>query len=271
MVFQKVKNALITALFLLIVLPPFHGYAQSSLCNLTNQCINDGEKINFKIYYNVSFIWVSAGEANFTTTKTTLQGKAAYHIVGDGATYSSYDWFFKVRDKYQTWIDAETLLPLKFKRKVREGGYKLDNSVSFQQDKRLALSDGKQFNTPECIQDVLSAIFYARNIDYSKYAPGDKIPFSMFLDNEVYSLYIRYLGKETVKTKYGTFNALKIVPLLIEGTLFKGGEKMTVWVSDDKNHLPLRVSSPILVGSIKADMMAYQDLKYPLTSLIKKN
>ena len=80
----------------------------------------------------------------------------------------------------------------------------------------------------------------------------------MFLDNEVYHLYIRYLGKETVKTKYGKFRAVKFKPLLVKGTIFEGGEKMTVWVSDDANHLPLRLESPIIVGSIKIDMMQYK-------------
>ncbi len=90
----------------------------------------------------------------------------------------------------------------------------------------------------------------------------------MFLDNEVYNLYIRYLGKETVKTRYGKFNAIKFKPLLVKGTLFEGGEKMTVWVSDDPNHIPLRIESPIVVGSIKVDMMQYHNNRHPMSSLI---
>jgi len=121
---------------------------------------------------------------------------------------------------------------------------------------------------PNCVQDVVSAIFYARNIDFNKYKPEDKIPFTMFMDNEKYDLYIRYLGKETIKTKYGKFRAIKFKPLLVKGTIFEGGEKMLVWVSDDANHLPLRVESPISVGSIKVDMMSYRNLRYPLSSLL---
>ena len=90
----------------------------------------------------------------------------------------------------------------------------------------------------------------------------------MFLDNEVYNMYIRYEGKQTVKTRYGKFRAIKIKPLLVKGTMFEGGEKMNVWVSDDPNHLVLRVESPITVGSVKVDMMGYKNLRYPLTSLI---
>ena len=90
----------------------------------------------------------------------------------------------------------------------------------------------------------------------------------MFLDNENYEMYIRYLGKENIKTKYGKFRAIKFKPLLIKGTIFEGGEKMTVWVSDDANRLPIRIESPISVGNIKVDMMSYRNLKYPLSSLI---
>jgi hypothetical protein len=117
---------------------------------------------------------------------------------------------------------------------------------------------------------VVSAVFYARNIDFSKLQPEDKIAFSMFLDNEVYNMYIRYLGKETVKTKFGKFNAIKFKPLLLKGTIFEGGEKMTVWVTDDANHIPVRIESPIVVGKVKIDMMEYENIRHPMTSLVRR-
>ena len=113
------------------------------------------------------------------------------------------------------------------------------------------------------------SIYYLRNIDFNKYKPEDKIPFNLFLDNQVYNVYIKYLGKERVKTQYGTFNAIKFKPLLLKGTLFEGGEKMTIWVTDDLNHIPVRIESSIIVGSIKADMMGFKNLRYPLSSLVR--
>jgi len=118
------------------------------------------------------------------------------------------------------------------------------------------------------VQDVLSAIYYARNIDFSKAKINDKIPFSMFLDYEVFNMYVRYLGKELVKTRYGTFRTIKFKPLLVEGTIFEGGEKMTVWVTDDANRIPIRIESPIVVGKVKVDMMSYANIRYPLSSLV---
>ncbi len=90
----------------------------------------------------------------------------------------------------------------------------------------------------------------------------------MFMDKEVFNLYVRYVGKETLKTKYGKFRTIKFKPLLLKGTLFEGGEKMTVWVTDDQNKVPVRIESPIVVGSVKVDMMGNRNLRYPLKALI---
>ncbi|HJU45571.1 MAG TPA: DUF3108 domain-containing protein, partial [Chitinophagaceae bacterium] len=208
------------------------------------------------------------GEANFSIHLERMSNRPVYHITGEGHTFSFYDNFFKVRDKYESYIDTATLQPYKFIRNVDEGGYKKNENVTFNQAANTAVTNAGVFKTPDCIQDVVSAIYYCRNIDFNKYKKDDKIPFSIFLDNEVYNLYLRYLGKETIKTKYGKFRAIKFKPLLIKGTIFEGGEKMTVWVSDDANHLPLRVESPISVGSVKVDMLGYRNLRYPLSSLV---
>lgn len=260
-------------LLLLLAMPMLLTHtagAQNDFCGIKNISFKEGEKLVYKVYYNMGRLWVGAGTANFNVNLETFNGKKAYHIIADGNTLKSYEWFYKVRDRYETYIDAETMLPMKFVRNVNEGGYKIYNNVTFNQNIGQAVSTNGVFKVPNCIQDVLSAIFYARNIDFTKYKPGDKIPFSMFLDDEVFNLYVRYIGKERITTKYGTFNTIKFSPLLIEGTIFKGGEKMMVWVSDDNNHVPVRVDSPILVGSIKVDLVDYGNLRNPFTGLIKK-
>ena len=236
-------------------------------CGIKNTAFKEGESVTLKVFYNAMGMYIGAGEATFVTTLERFNGKTVYHCVGDGKSYSFFDNFFRVRDRYETYIDTATMLPVKFIRNVDEGGHKIYNNVTFNQGAGTAVSTNGIFKTPNCIQDVVSSIYYARNINFNKYKPGDKIPFDMFLDDEVYHLYIRYLGKETVKTRYGKFRAIKFKPLLIKGTMFEGGEKMTAWVSDDPNHLLLRVESPISVGSVKIDMYGYKNLKYPLTSL----
>lgn len=260
------KRSLLSLALLLPI--SFHLTTEDDLCGLRNKAFKAGEFVNFRVYYTLAGVYIGAGEADFNTYIERMNNRPVYHFVGQGRTYSFYDNFFKVRDKYESYIDTATLQPYKFIRNVDEGGYKKNENVTFNQVANTAVTNAGVFKVPDCIQDVVSAIYYCRNIDFSKYKKDDKIPFSIFLDNEVFDLYIRYLGKETVKTKYGKFRAIKFKPLLIKGTIFEGGEKMTVWVSDDANHLPLRIESPISVGNIKVDMMGYRNLRYPLSSLV---
>jgi len=239
-----------------------------SFCGTKNTAFKADEVVTMKVYYSAMGAYIGAGEATFTTTLERFNGKIVYHCVGEGKSYSFFDNFFKVRDRYESYIDTGNMVPYKFIRNIDEGGYKKYNNVTFNQAAGTAVSTNGVFKVTNCIQDVVSAVYYARNIDFNKYQVNDKIPFDMFLDDEVYHLYIRYMGKERIKTRYGKFNAIKFKPLLIKGTIFEGGEKMNAWVSDDPNHLLLRVESPIAVGSIKVDMMGYRNLRYPLSSLI---
>lgn len=257
-------------LLLITALPAGLCSAQNDFCNARNTAFQEGERLSFKVWYNAGFVWIGAGEATMSINAEMLNGQPTYHIVGEGRTLKSYEWFYKVRDKYESWVDKESLLPLKFVRNVNEGGYRIYHHVLFNRSVDKAISTRGVYAVPQCVQDVVSAIYYARNINYDAYRPGTRIPFSMFLDDEVYHLYIRYLGKEIIETKYGRFRAIRIAPLLVSGHTFSGGEKMTVWVSDDANHVPLRVDSPIQIGSVKVDLMGYQRLRYPLSSLLEK-
>jgi Protein of unknown function (DUF3108) len=258
-------KALIPLLFLL-----FGSATQSGgeFCGIHNTAFKPGEEITMTVYYTTLGMYVGAGEAKFTTALEHFNGKPVYHCIATGTTYSFFDNFFKVRDRYETYIDTGSMLPVKFIRNVDEDNYKIYNNITFNHAAGTAVTTNGVFKVTSCIQDVISAVYYARNIDFSKYKPGDKIPFDMFLDDEVYNLYLRYEGKENIKTKYGKFRAIKFKPLLIKGSIFQGGENMNVWVSDDANHILLRAESPIAVGSIKVDMMGYKNLRYPLKSLI---
>lgn len=229
---------------------------------------NIGEEVKYNVFYTVGGAWTSTGSATFKTQSSTYNGRPVFHVIGTGATYSSYDWIFKVRDRYESYIDKEKLVPLRFKRDVSEGKTKFTNDITFNHSNQTAKSNGKTFKIEQCTQDVMSAVYFARNIDFSKYSVGATIPFTMFIDDELFSLKIKYLGKTTVKTRYGTFKAIKIQPQTIKGNIFKGGEKMMFYISDDKNRIPVRIESPIIVGSIKVDLMSFKNLKYPLSSKI---
>lgn len=243
--------------------------ADQDFCGgIHNTAFQAGEVLKYKVMYSLARVNVGAGEASFVTSLERFNGKDVYHVVGEGKTYPFYDKFYKVRDRYESYIDTATLQPYKFIRDVYEGGYKTYENVTFIKATNTAITTQGVFAIPPCIQDVLSAIFYARNINFSHLNPNDKIPFDMFLDRQVYHLYIRFLGRETIRTSYGKFRTIKFKPLLVKGTIFEGGEKMTVWVTDDPNHIAVRIESPISVGNIKVDMTYYHNLRYPLSSLI---
>lgn len=240
-------------------------------CGSENVTTQANESLTYGVYYTLAGIYVNAGTAVFTNSLEQFNGSTVYHIRAVGTTNSSYEWFYKVRDSYETYMDTATMKPLKFVRNINEGGYKNYENVTFNHSAKTAVTTNGVYTVPECVQDVISAVYNARNIDFNSYKIDDQIPFNLFLDNEVYNMYVRYMGKEKIKTKYGTFNAIKFKPLLLKGSIFEGGEKMTVWVSDDENRVPIRIESPIIVGSVRVDMMSYKNLRYPLKSLLKVN
>ena len=223
----------------------------------------NGEKITYKVNYTVLGLYVNAGMASFTTARTNENGNI-YHLVGEGATNDRYDWIFKVRDRYESYIDADNMQPVKFIRNVNEGKYKKYEEVAFNNSANTVTTKKGTYKVPENIQDVISTVYSMRNLDFSKYNQGDKIPVNMFFGSNIYNMYIKYAGKQTLKTKYGTFKTIVLKPLLLDGNTFKGGENMTVWVTDDGNHIPVRIDSKLSVGSIKVDLETYENLKYPL-------
>jgi hypothetical protein len=243
--------------------------AGDDFCGIRNIAFVSGEEINYNLYYSVIGLYLNAGSAKFTVVKEKINETPSYHVTCFGASNSRYDWIFKVRDRYESYIDTLNLQPIKFVRHIEEGTYKKQENVVFNQKLNTASGAEGVYKIPNCVQDVVSSIYYLRNIDFNKYNVNERIPFNLFLDNQVYNVYVKYLGKERIKTQYGTFNAIKFKPLLLKGTIFEGGEKMTIWVTDDPNHIPVRIESDIVVGSVKADMMSFKNLRYPLSSLVK--
>lgn len=254
------KKLRLFTLILLIIQAPF--------VQAQELAFQSGEKISYAVFYNVIGIYVNAGHATFSASRKNFQNNDVYHLVGEGVTNSRYDWIFKVRDRYESYFDHEQMQPVKFVRKVEEGDYRKYEEVVFDQRNKVATTTKGVVKLPHAVQDVVSALYFTRNLDFSRFKEGDKINFSMFLDNEVHNMYIRYQGREKIKTRYGTYRAIKLKALLLKGDTFKGGEDMTIWVTDDANHIPVRVESPLTVGSVKVDLMQYQNLKFPLTALV---
>jgi len=193
-----------------------------------------------------------------------------------GQTHKQYDWFFKVRDSFESYVDSAEFKTLRFFRNSSEGGYDVKNKYFFDyndmQIQTITQNSNKPLTLdtlilPDCTYDVLTTIYYARNINFNLYQVGDKIPLSIIIDNEIFELYIKYLGKTEITLRTGdSYRCIIFKPLLVEGTIFSGGEDMTVWVTDDENKIPVLVEAKILIGSIKAVVSEMQGIRHPINS-----
>lgn len=239
-------------------------------CRTTNNAFKDGEILTFKIYYNWNFVWLAAGEVTFKVSEEGNQ----YHYQARGKTYKSYEWFFTVRDEYDSWADKTTLLPNYSERSVNEGDYHIFEKIAFNQsthkmnvwraDKRGAAETKTEHAVTDCVHDVLSILYNLRNVDFGNQKIGERSPFRVFMDKEEFPLSMRYMGREPRKKVYsiGRYKTLKFQPDVIAGKVFKEDTKMTIWVSDDENRIPLLIESPVSVGSVKMVLKDYWGLKY---------
>ena len=276
----KFRNRNILFLLVLIIGSFIPSLVQSQCQNGENS-FAPGEAVTYHAYYNWGFVWINAGEVTFSVNDSWWQDEDALHFSAYGSTYKAYDLLFKVRDSFDVWVDPISLQPLEFHRRTNEGSYTAHHHYRFDANERKVIAAiskrGKAyrdtvFDWPDCSFDLLSMVYQARNIDFSRYQSGDKIPINMIVDGEIHNLYIRYLGKESIKDRSGReFNCLKFSPLLVEGTIFEEGEKMFVWVTDDKNRIPIMVEAKILVGSVKAVFVDASGLKYPMDAEIEED
>jgi hypothetical protein len=245
-----------------------------SFCNATNTVFQNGEELIYKIYYNWNFVWIPAGEVVFTIQ----ENKDSYEMVAIGKTYKSYNSIFKVNDYYYSKTDKITLLPKNFVRIIEEGKYRIYDSIVFDQQNFRAISyhgkdkasaQFKSFQLGECMHDLISNIYTMRNLPTRQFKKGDIIPIKVFFDKEKYPLNIRFAGTEEKDIKdLGKWRTIKLHPQLVEGNIFKRGDQMSVWVSDDLNKIPLLIESPVAVGSIKAVLKSSRGLRYETNSKI---
>jgi hypothetical protein len=264
------KSILIIALFLI------SAYLQAqTLRTIKNTAFKRGEVIRYKAYYDAILTGkVNAGEAELTVKDETqvIAGRNTYHVVGLGLTKGAFNLFFKVVDRYETYIDEEALVPWVFIRRVNEGGYKISQDVTFNQFKNTAVQTNNKNMTSKTtvvtdnVQDIISAFYYARNLDFSNATIGQEFPVSFFLDDSVYTSKIIYEGKESLEIGIGTFNCLKFKPMVATGEVFSDPYPMTLWITDDKNHIPVLAESAVIVGKVKLELIKYSGLANTLTS-----
>jgi hypothetical protein len=236
--------------------------AKTDLRTVKNESFKRGEVLNYRLHYGA----IDAGTAEITITDENkqLNDRNTYHVVGVGKTVGAVEPFFKVRDRYESYIDADAMAPVVFIRRVNEGGYKINQDQVFDHASQKVQSNGKTFSVPEYTQDMISAFYYARTLDMSNAKVGDIFSLKSFIDNEIWELQIKFMGRETINTSLGKIRCLKFRPIVQKGRVFKKSEDLNVWISDDKNHVAVRAQADVLIGSVKMDLTSYSNLANPL-------
>jgi len=227
--------------------------------------IQSGEVLNYRIHYGI----LNAGTATLTTVKTTYQGEPHFYVKGVGKTTGAVRAFFKVDDVYESFINYNSGLPSFYVRNVSEGSYTQHYETVFNHsDQTLILTDKKNpkngskvLKSVKGVQDMLSAFYYLRSFEEHKLKPGVVLDMKVWIDDEMFPFRLKVVGTEDVKTKFGKVNCLKIIPSVMSGRVFKDKEGVTLWVTNDSNHVPVSIKAELAVGSLKADLESYKNVK----------
>ncbi len=238
-----------------------------------NEAFKPGEVLKYRFYYDAWLtgkITAGTGTLEIKTTDQKFDGRPVWHLDTEGNSKGMFNWFFKVKDEFDSYVDIDAFAPHFFIRKTREGGYKKFDEYRFNQHEGYVVTRTDSLRIPHYTHDFVSALYFARTFDSDTLEVGDMIPVYFFLDDSVYNSAILYEGKEVIQLDLGTFRCLRFKPGMATGEVFADKYPMTLWVTDDKNHIPVLAKSAVIVGNVKAELMEYSGLANPLTSLLKK-
>jgi hypothetical protein len=224
-----------------------------------------GEWLSFKLSYSG---WIKAGQATLKLKQD--ESKEFYHVEAVGKTTGPIKWFFKVEDYYQSYFSKKSGLPQKFVRKINEGGHTKNLTIDFNQSTNTATVNNLKttttevFTTKDNIQDMLSVFYHLRNsYNLDQIKKDEDFSVNMFFDSENYEFKMRLLGFEIINTDFGKIKCIKLRPFVQSGRVFKEKESLTLWISADKNKIPLRIKADLAIGSIRADLDAFSGLTHP--------
>jgi len=220
-----------------------------------------GEELNYRLRYG----FLTAADATLTVGNSYIFNQPVFHLVAQGKTAGSFDFFYKVRNKYESYIDKENLLPLLYVENVKEGNYTRKDRVRFYQDQQKVTSRKGSFPGKRQTFDLVSAYYFARSLDMEDVRQGKTLTLYYFLSDGVHDLQIQYVGKERVKTSLGYFNCLKFSPSIQPGRVFRKDSKLYLWITDDGNRIPVKAQVELIVGSVTMELTSFKNLKYPVT------
>lgn len=260
----NMKRRIVIKAALIIMMTALSTAAQiDEFRKVENKAFTAGEKLT----YDVKYGFVTAGIAEMAIPKIKrISGRDAYNVVFRVNTVPAFDMFFKVRDRYETYIDVEGIFPWRFEQHIREGGFTKDFSAFFDQRRGKAKTSKGSFDIPPYVNDIVSALYLFRTLDFSDKKEGDIIHLKNFYNDKVYPLDVVYKGKETISVDAGEFDCFIVEPLVVEGGLFKSEGSITIWMTDDELKIPVRVKTKVIIGAIDSELTAYEGLAGELIS-----
>ena len=239
-----------------------------------------GESLDYEIHYRWRSINADVAKARVTLDTLTLNGVPVFHSKVFGRTAKFYDIFFKVREQFETWFSRDGIVPHRFYRDSREGGYYSRNEYDYRWDgeeKRIVASletsrKGAWTETlplTDCTFDLPALFYMARNMNFSKVKPNTKYPMTFVIDNDITNVYFIWLGREKKYVKgIGTVKTMKFAAKLVAGEVFSGDSDMSIWVTDDENRIPIYFEAPLKAGVASGRLTGWENLKQPFESLI---
>lgn len=217
--------------------------------------INNAFGVKERLEFSVSWGFITAGSAVMEVTELTKLGpNKCYHIVSTAKSNKFFSTFFKVEDRVESYMDIYSLFPWKFEKHLREGGFRAERLVIFDQEKNLAYEGKDTIKVPPYVQDILSTFYYVRTQDLKV---GNSLFVENYADRKNYSLEVKVLRKERVKVEAGTFDCLVVEPILKSVGLFQQKGKLTVWLTDDERKMPVLMKSKVAIGSVATELKKY--------------
>lgn len=250
-------SSLLSLLFIAST-PPENTYR-----TLRQDSFQAGEKYHYKI--KLSFIPVGEADVSVHPSIFTLNNRPCYRVNVLGRTTGISD-YFKVRNTYRSFVDTAAILPHRFVFSAREREYKKDQVLDFDHKRHQVVSTEKEeektFQVPTNVHDLISGYYYLRTLDYKKLANGQIISSPVFFDGELYNMRVKYAGKGEVKTRFGRIKVIKLTPILPPNKLFDGENGIRVWVSDDKNRVPVKLEVDFKIGGASMELDNYSGNKH---------